>query len=120
MHELSIAHTLVEIASKTAEDAGISRVKAVHLRLGVLSGVVKDALLFCYDVATNGSPLAESRLVVEELPLIISCPHCQSEQTLENVQTIYCSQCRSCDVEVIQGRELQIFTLEYEDAVTVA
>ena len=44
MHELSIALALVEMAAEEAERHG-ARVVAVHLRLGPLSGVVKEALL---------------------------------------------------------------------------
>jgi Zn finger protein HypA/HybF involved in hydrogenase expression len=45
MHELSIAMSMVETAREEAERRGV-QVTAVHLRLGALSGVVKDALFF--------------------------------------------------------------------------
>jgi len=45
MHELSIAMGIVEAATEEAQKRGV-QVSAVHLRLGALSGVVKDALLF--------------------------------------------------------------------------
>ncbi|MCU1221680.1 MAG: hypA, partial [Candidatus Angelobacter sp.] len=44
MHELSIAMSIVEMAEEEAERRGV-RISAVHLTLGLLSGVVKDALL---------------------------------------------------------------------------
>lgn len=50
MHELSIAMGIVEAAMDEAQRRGV-QVSAVHLRLGALSGVVKDALLFSYEVA---------------------------------------------------------------------
>ena len=50
MHELSIAHSLVEIAEEAAAKAGVARVTVVHLRLGVLAGVVQDALLFGFEI----------------------------------------------------------------------
>ena len=46
MHELSIAVSMVEMASEEALRLGAVRVNALHLKLGPLSGVVKDALLF--------------------------------------------------------------------------
>ncbi|MFL6442932.1 MAG: hydrogenase maturation nickel metallochaperone HypA, partial [Candidatus Sulfotelmatobacter sp.] len=57
MHELSIAMGIVDAAMDEARQRGV-QVSAVHLRLGALSGVVKDALLFCYEVACQDTPLA--------------------------------------------------------------
>jgi hydrogenase nickel incorporation protein HypA/HybF len=57
MHELSIAMSIVEGAAEEARRHPGERVAAVHLRLGELSGVVRDALLFSYDLACEGTPL---------------------------------------------------------------
>ena len=61
MHELSIAHSLVRIATQAAQEAQISQIDAVHLQLGVLSGVVKDALLFSFDIVAENTPLSGSK-----------------------------------------------------------
>lgn len=45
MHELSITMGIVEAAMDGSQRRGV-QVSAVHLRLGALSDVVKDALLF--------------------------------------------------------------------------
>ena len=42
MHELSIALSLLDLVAEEAGRRGV-RVAAVHLRLGPLSGVVRDA-----------------------------------------------------------------------------
>ncbi len=57
------------MAEEEAAQRG-GRVTAVHLKLGALSGVVKDALLFSYEIACQGSCLEGSRLEIEELPVI--------------------------------------------------
>ncbi len=62
MHELSIAMSIVELAQEEAGRRGDIRIKAVHLRLGALSGVVKDALLSSYEMACDDTPLEGSRL----------------------------------------------------------
>src|SRR5579862_4129358 len=59
MHELSIAMGIVEAATEEAQKRGV-QVSAVHLRLGALSGVVKDALLFSYEVACQDTALQGS------------------------------------------------------------
>jgi len=66
MHELSIAISIVEVASEEAQQQGGVRVESVHLKLGALSGVVKDALLFSWDLACEDSPIAGAKLEIEE------------------------------------------------------
>jgi hydrogenase nickel incorporation protein HypA/HybF len=68
MHELSIAVNIVDIACEEAERQGDSRVDAVYLNLGVLSGVVKDALLFSWELACEGSRIAGARLAIRDMP----------------------------------------------------
>ena len=54
MHELSIAYSVVEIATESARAARAVRVKEVYVRLGALSGVVRGALEFSYEIACFG------------------------------------------------------------------
>ena len=68
MHELSIAVNIVDIACEEAERQGDSRVDAVYLNLGVLSGVVKEALLFSWELACEGSRIAGARLAIRDVP----------------------------------------------------
>ncbi|HVB57430.1 MAG TPA: hydrogenase maturation nickel metallochaperone HypA [Candidatus Acidoferrales bacterium] len=73
MHELSIAMSIVDLAREEAGRRGGVQVRAVHLRLGLLSGVVKDALLSSYEMACEDTPLEGSRLVVEEVTVLVFC-----------------------------------------------
>jgi hydrogenase nickel incorporation protein HypA/HybF len=68
MHELSIATNIVDIACEEAERQGDTRVDAVYLNLGTLSGVVKDALLFSWDLACQGTCIAGARLAIRDTP----------------------------------------------------
>lgn len=68
MHELSIALSIVEGAREEAARHSGARVHAVHLRVGALSGVSRDALLFAYDLACEDTELAGSRLQIDDTP----------------------------------------------------
>ena len=67
MHELSIALSIIEGVEEELALHPESHVTSVHLRLGPLSGVVKDALLFSWDVACEGTPLEGAALQIEEM-----------------------------------------------------
>ncbi len=114
MHELSIAISIIDTAQEEAERRGV-RVSAVHLRLGALAGVVKDALLFSYDMACQDTPLQGSRLVVEDMPVIVFCPNCQDRRALSSVQSFTCPVCGAVTGDILQGKELEVFALEVEE-----
>jgi hydrogenase nickel incorporation protein HypA/HybF len=111
MHELSIAMSLIDVASEEATARGVS-VVALHLRLGPLSGVVKEALLGAYDLARENSALADAHLVIQEMPIIAWCPTCQSERQLESPQRLCCPVCNTPTPDVRGGRELELAGLE--------
>ena len=114
MHELSIAMSIVDAALEEAERRG-AQVIAVHLRLGALSGVVKDALVFSYEIACQETPLEGSRLLVEEIPIVIYCAPCKAERELKSVQSFTCPECGTPTMDVRRGKELEVFALEIQE-----
>ncbi len=80
MHEITVALALLDGVQAAASDQGIERVTAVHVRIGAFSGVVRDALLFSWDVATAETVAEGSTLVVEEIPLVVFCELCEDER----------------------------------------
>jgi len=114
MHELSIAMGIVDAAMDEAKQRNV-QVSAVHLRLGALSGVVKDALLFSYEIACQDTPLEGSRLLIEEVPVAVFCPQCKEKRVLGSVQLFTCPVCGSPTGDVLQGKELEVFALEVQE-----
>jgi hydrogenase nickel incorporation protein HypA/HybF len=112
VHELSIAMNIVDIAREEAERKGEVQVKAVHLKVGKLSGVMPEALLTCYEIAAEGTPLKGSRLVIESIPVVVMCPGCQAKRELDSIQDFTCPKCGSPTPQVLQGRELEVTALE--------
>lgn len=102
------------MATAEAARQGAEQVHALHLKLGQLSGVVKEALLFSWEVACEGSPLAGSRLVIEDVPVVVRCPECQIERLLPSIQSFQCPVCHTPTPDVIRGRELEVVALEIQ------
>jgi len=112
MHELSIALSIVEMATEESDKRNGATIDAVHLKLGKLSGVVKDALLFSWEVACQGTSLENSRLEITEIPVIVHCEICQTDRTLAEINNFSCPVCDAPTPEVTQGRELEVTALE--------
>lgn len=91
MHELAISEALVEQLTALSARHGWSRLLRVRVRVGMLSGVVPEALEFTFSAIADGTPAEGAELVLEtetghftcavcgELELErlrFACPHC--------------------------------------------
>jgi hydrogenase nickel incorporation protein HypA/HybF len=115
MHELSIAMSILDGVEEEMERHGNSRVEAVYIRLGLLSGVQKEALISAYELAREETPFSDSRLIFEEVPVTVFCARCQGERPARSVQNLACAECDTPATQVIHGRELEITALELEE-----
>ncbi len=102
------------MATEEAARQGDVQVTALHLKLGQLSGVVKEALLFSWEIACEGTPLAGSQLVIEETAVIVYCSTCQAERALDSIQKFFCPVCNTPAPEIRQGKELEVTALEIQ------
>jgi hydrogenase nickel incorporation protein HypA/HybF len=114
MHELSIAMSIVELAEEEAARRGV-QITAIHLRLGALSGVVKEALLASYEMACDDSPLKGSQLIIEDVPVIVFCPSCQAQRAISSIQLFCCAECGTPTSAILQGKEIEVAALEIEE-----
>jgi hydrogenase nickel incorporation protein HypA/HybF len=115
MHELSIAMSIVEMAGEEAERHGAAQVQAVHLRLGKLSGVVKEALLSSYQMACECTALEGSQLLIEEVPVEVFCPKCDAPRLVQSIQWFCCPECGTPTPTVLHGKELEVVALEIRE-----
>jgi hydrogenase nickel incorporation protein HypA/HybF len=111
MHELSIALSLLDLVEEEAAARGC-RVAAIQLRLGPLSGVVREALASAFEMAREGTPMADAELIVEEVPVVVSCPSCAAERTPVSAFELRCPDCGTPTPDVLSGRELEVVALE--------
>lgn len=111
MHELSIAISMIDQITEESESRGGLAVKAVHLSVGLLSGVDKAALQFCYKAACEGTFLEGTQLVIESIPIVLFCPSCRIESRPASMQQLACPECRAAG-QVIRGHELEVAALE--------
>lgn len=117
MHELSVAVSLVELACEEAARRGATRVLAVHLRIGPLSGIVEDALRFSFDLTTEGTSAAGARLVIEHVPIVASCPRCGVDREIPSPQYLCCPACGMPTPNVRHGSELELYAMEIDEHV---
>lgn len=112
MHELSIAVQIVESLEEELAAAPNAMVSKVTVSVGALSGVVPEALTFCWEAATDDSRLAGSQLDILMVPAKVWCERCKAERTLSDIVVLLCPICSTATPEVRAGRELEIVSME--------
>lgn len=111
MHELSIAESIVQIASRQADGR---RVTKVQMKVGHLRQVVPSALAFSFELVAEGTPVEGAELEMEEVPAVGMCCECEVESHLGSFP-LQCRACGGFDLEVTAGEELLVESLELEE-----
>lgn len=107
MHELALTRSVVALA---LEHAGGARITRVVLEIGELSGVLADAVRFCFDVCARGTAAEGAILEVRAVPGRGRCRACGAEFPLD--RPFGTCQCGNTDVELTAGTELRLRELE--------
>lgn len=112
MHELGIARNIVAIVGDAAKGR---RVRRVTLDVGKLSGVMTEAIMFCFDTVAQGTALEGAALEIRKIEGRARCNVCGSEFTADTLFTP-CA-CGSRQFTRLQGEELNIKSIELEAEV---
>ena len=107
MHELSITHSIVAIVEEAAKGR---RVQRVTLEVGAMSGVMSEAIAFCFDVVTVGTALEGASLEIHEIEGRARCGSCGSEFATGTLFAI-CG-CGSHRLTRLAGEELKVKSME--------
>lgn len=111
MHELALTQEIVETCER---HAGGCPVTLVVVEIGVLSGVVPEAVEFCFVACSAGTLVEGARLQIERLPGRGQCLECRREQSLERLFDP-CCHCGSYRIKVVDGEEMRVREIAVSD-----
>lgn len=113
MHELSVAMSIVDIAIEEARKNNAQSITEVEINLGSFSGVVRDALEFCFEAACKESIAEGAKLTIHEIPAKGMCLDCNKE-VYPNELYSPCPYCDGYKIEMLEGKELKIKSIVVE------
>ena len=111
MHELSVTESILEIATRHAVAAGAQRVTDINLVIGRLSSIVDDSVQFYWDIVSQNTICAGSRLHFQRIPARMACLECAQEYTFDD-DLIPCPGCGSSSVRILSGEEFHLDSIE--------
>lgn len=117
MHELKIARNILKIVTDELAQRKVSApVKAIHFKAGQMHAIIPESLRFNFDAVKDENPVCRNAtLSVEIIPLRVQCRQCRQITKLSK-PVFTCPNCRSVDLEILNGQEMYIDNLELEDA----
>jgi hydrogenase nickel incorporation protein HypA/HybF len=110
MHELGISRNIVAIVGEAAKGR---RVRRVTLEIGKLSGVMREAIEFSFDLVAQGTPAAGAVLEIREIEGRARCAECGAEFALPDF--LAACVCGSRRLAHLAGQELNIKSVDLED-----
>jgi hydrogenase nickel incorporation protein HypA/HybF len=113
MHELSIAMSIVDIATRQAEEASALSVSQVELDIGTMSGIEFGSLDFALQVAVKDTMLEGTEFRINRIEPLCECRTCRHLFEPDGFLS-RCPECEGADTELIRGNELQIKSLLVE------
>jgi hydrogenase nickel incorporation protein HypA/HybF len=113
MHEIRIAKDLSAIVLETALSKNLSKVTKVNISFGQLVQIVPDIFEFAFRETVRNSVAQDAEVEIEIIPVRMKCTNCGNDfQIKEN--RFACNICSSTDLEIVQGKELFIKSIEGE------
>jgi hydrogenase nickel incorporation protein HypA/HybF len=113
MHEISIAKDLSAIVLETAGKENLLRVTKVHISIGRMIQIVPDIFEFAFRETVRNSIASDAELDIELVEVKMRCNKCGNEFQLKD-NWFACNVCRSAELDIINGKELFIKSIEGE------
>ncbi len=113
MHELGITRSIVAIVGEQAQGQKVLR---VTVEVGRLSGMLAEAIRFCFDICCQGTALEGAALEIVETEGRGHCDACGAEPPM-TMPLGRCPVCASPSLRIVAGTELKIREMEVESCV---
>lgn len=113
MHEYSVVQALLEQVESLAVEHRAQKVTKVVVKIGVMSGVEPHLLEVAFETFKEKSVCDGAEFVMTIQLLTIRCRACGEQHELEG-SYCRCPACESSDVEVIDGEDMFLMSLEME------
>ncbi|MGI5827669.1 MAG: hydrogenase maturation nickel metallochaperone HypA [Patescibacteria group bacterium] len=114
MHELPITQALLKKVLEVAEENKLIRVTKVNVILGRLSGFVDDSIDLYWNILTEHTIAAGSKVMIKRTPNKIKCLKC-GYQKLTTLRLDTCPKCSSFKLVIVGGDELVLKNIEGEN-----
>lgn len=113
MHEMSIALSIIDLATEQAQKENARKIVEIELDIGAVSGVEIEALNFALEMAVKETLLESALVKVNRIEAVSECLECGHHfESMHHINQ--CPRCRELNTRIVKGRELQVKSLLIE------
>lgn len=107
MHEIGIVRSMCKTVMDYAKENNVREIDEIVCEIGELSLVVPEYVQKLYPVVVDGTPLKDTKLIIEMVPGMAECDDCDE---IFNVVANkgYCPNCGSFEKTVLSGLDFNI------------
>ena len=114
MHELSLAHDILQLVENAARRENFRRVARLHLEAGALAGVEVSALRFALESLAAGTCIEGADLQIDEPPGVAWCERCQDHvRIMSRIEP--CPLCSGYPLRPTAGDCLRVLDLHVQE-----
>ncbi|MCK4778492.1 MAG: hydrogenase maturation nickel metallochaperone HypA [Actinomycetia bacterium] len=113
MHEMAITESIFSIVMDYAKEKKATKVKKINLRIGKMTGIVEDCIMFYFETISKGTIAENAEIKVNSIPVKGRCGSCNKEFNAKDMIPI-CPYCSSMACAIIGGKELEVESIEVE------
>lgn len=111
MHEMGLAEGILAIALDAARGETVRRIDLV---VGKAQMIKPETLEFSFRLVAEGTPAADARFAMTEVPICLRCRQCSAEGE-SDFPSFVCRTCGSSDVETLSGDECLVDAVELDN-----
>ncbi len=111
MHEYSVVQALLEQIETIASENDATEVTKIIVKIGVMSGVEAQLLEIAFNTFKEKTICDGAEFVMNIQPLTIVCRACHIKSEL-SARHYCCPECESIDVEITDGEDMFLMSLE--------
>lgn len=114
MYEFQLTNRLNEALQNLCVKFRLRKINRVLVKIGGLRKINPELMEFIFAAAARGTPAEGAILSVLMMPVTFKCYTCGKTWTTTEDAEFLCPRCRSRDVDLLNGLELEIDFLEVE------
>lgn len=115
MHETSIINSVARTLELEFGEERLNKLDRIFLKVGILSNIEPRLLMNAFDAFKQTYPIfGKVKLEIESTPLVVHCSSCDIDSEVHNYKFI-CQSCGAPSKDVVQGEEMLIHKVEFND-----
>ncbi len=115
MHETSIINGIMRTLKQEFDAEKLDKLTGIFVKVGILSNIEPRLLMNAYEASHMTNPSFQNvKLNIEMTELKIQCESCDHITEVKNYRFL-CDNCQKPSKNVIQGEEMLIHKVEFDD-----